>query len=330
MRRHDERGASLIMVLALVAFLAIMLPAILGLALTGSRVTMPVKGDRRAQYVADSALDAAINQGRQDWVGRPGQDCPSQTLNLESLEAEVTCQSVTRWCDLDRSITYAAVVTDPSSDDVVARANAEVVFRYVIGSTEPTVEVRKWDVDAPAPLVTSTLPACPVNGAPTTTSTAPTSTTSTSTTSTTTPATTTSSTSVPSGIILASLGPLTAQNVQSEWSAQGLVTVRDASGHPLAGATIRVEVYSRTNNQAAFPALPQATIDGLVTGAAGTVPVSSTRHSSNNGNSGVRELRFQIVEVSHPSGTWPGASSGVIPPDGELIRTVCRPGATCP
>ena len=60
MRTRDERGASLMLVLAVVMFLALVVPAILVLTATGSRATLPVIRDRHAQYAATSGLDAAI------------------------------------------------------------------------------------------------------------------------------------------------------------------------------------------------------------------------------------------------------------------------------
>ena len=313
--RRDQRGASLVVVLALIAFLAIMLPAILGIALTGSKVTQSAIDDRHAQYVANSALDAAIQQGRQDWVGRPGTSCPEQTLEMEGLHASVTCEYTTRWCDLDRSIVYSAVVTDPSAPSVqLVRANAAVVFKSDPLAAAPVPQVYRWDPDATAKLSTSTTVACPGGGP------GPTVPPVTTTTSTTT--TTTTTTTVPVGPMLVSLGPVTAQ---SGWSAQGVITVQTASGAPVAGATVTVQIYSRTNGQANFPTTPSETRQ-FVTESTGTVVASPSGNFAN----GVRELRFQITAVTHPTGSWAGAPGGVISPGGQLTRTACRPGATCP
>jgi Tfp pilus assembly protein PilX len=62
--RRDQSGASLVLVLAVVAFLAVLVPAILGLVALGPRITKPVVDDRRELYAASSAIDAAIELGR--------------------------------------------------------------------------------------------------------------------------------------------------------------------------------------------------------------------------------------------------------------------------
>ena len=108
-----------------------------------------------------------------------------------------------------------------------------------------------------------------------------------------------------------------------------MVTAQTAAGVPVAGATVTVQIYARTNNQASFPASPSQTLP-VVTGADGAIPAISGNFASNSGTNGVRELRFQITAVTHPTGTWAGPAGGVISPGEQLTRTVCRPGATCP
>ena len=59
------------------------MPAVLGLALTGSKVTVPVVEDRKELYAASSAIDAAVQLGVEDAdVGVPGGPCPESVTTI--------------------------------------------------------------------------------------------------------------------------------------------------------------------------------------------------------------------------------------------------------
>lgn len=143
-RRHrGQAGASLMLVLAIVAFMSLVIPAVLSLSFTGARITRSVKTDRRAQYTAVSALDAAIQHGRTAmWVGRFGTFCPTTTLAIDGVTASVACTSTTGAFDLDRTITFV------SSVGGVDRASARVLYRDgTAGTNGPDVDITMWDAD---------------------------------------------------------------------------------------------------------------------------------------------------------------------------------------
>ncbi len=124
MERRNDRGSALVVALLLVTLFALIVPALLGLALTGTRVTSSVVNERRTSYVASSALDVAIQTGRRaGWVGRFGLDCPTMNMVIDGQPAVVRCETSTGSFDLDRSVTFDASV------EGISRARAEVVFR---------------------------------------------------------------------------------------------------------------------------------------------------------------------------------------------------------
>lgn len=294
MRRRGQQGASLVLVLGLIVFLALIVPAVLGLVTTGLTTTGPVREDRRALYAANSALDAAIQQGRvNDDVGRVGADCPQQTLEIDGLHVDVTCEYGTRWCDLDRSVAYTAVVRDPGPPPtVLGTATADVVFRFSLDGAQP-VEVRQWDSGAEAPATTTTLPPC--DGiAPTTTTTVP-----------------PTSTTVPivgsyarwtESVLAAPMGGNGSN--WNRWRAEGEVAVADHAGVPLVDAEVTVQVQRSTNpgDGASWVA------DGVITGtttATGTVTFHSPTYKP-NGNSAdsAISVRFTVVGVAAAGLTW--------------------------
>lgn len=309
--RRGQRGASLVVVLALVTFMALLVPAVLGLVAVGARVTGPVIDDRRELYAASSAIDAAVELARtQPDVGVPGGPCPTQVLEIDSLEVTVICQQhavpETGCLFLDRFVTYTAEVRRPGETEVLTRAAAEVAYRFDLDAPA-TVEIRQWRPDASGPVTTLPLPDCTVTTTTTTTSTlVPTSTT-TSTTSTTTTSTTT--TTVPVGDTRTRWTGTARPRSGADWRAEATLEVTSATGAPVGDATVVVQPEYLPSNSAVWVAAPQIT--GTTT-AAGT----NTFHSAYNrrsGNPSVAQVRFTVVSVATPQGLpWNDAASAPV------------------
>ena len=140
MRKRNQQGATLMIVLFITFFLATVVPAVLGLALTGAKVTGAAHRDREHTYLATSALDAAIQEGRTArWVGRFGLTCPTLTLTAGTSTATVTCVSQTGVNEVDREITYTVSV------DGTVMGTSNVIFRDGAAPTgEPVVDVTTW------------------------------------------------------------------------------------------------------------------------------------------------------------------------------------------
>jgi Tfp pilus assembly protein PilX len=308
---RGQRGASLVVVLALVTFMALLVPAVLGLVSVGARVTGPVIDDRRELYAASSAIDAAVELGRtQPDVGVPGGPCPTQVLEIDALEVTVTCQQhavpETGCLFLDRFVTYTAEVRRPGETEVLTRAAAEVAYRFDLDAPA-TVEIRQWRPDASGPVTTLPLPDCTATTTTTTTSTlVPTSTT-TSTTSTTTTSTTT--TTVPVGDTRTRWTGTARPRSGSEWRAEATLEVTSATGAPVENATVVVQPEYLPSNSAVWVAASQIT--GTTT-AAGT----NTFHSAyyrRSGNPSVVQVRFTVVSVATPQGLpWNDAASAPV------------------
>ena len=98
MKRHDDSGAALPLVLVLVTVVAVVLGAVLSFAETSVRTTVNLRDQASSAYTADGALQAAINEIRNSgFTGAPGQHCfgTSDTLTLPSFtgtdSAAVSC-----------------------------------------------------------------------------------------------------------------------------------------------------------------------------------------------------------------------------------------------
>lgn len=167
---RGQRGASLILVLALTTFLFILVPSVLNLATTGSRVTPPVVKDRRALYAATSAIDAAVQFGQQEtYLGTPVSGfCPDlDVLEIDEFDVVVDCTMppVPTLSNGDpcpylgtvfanRYVTFVAKVlnpdwdaaNDPPDEEFLqgGTAGADVVYRDDTGQ----VEVRRFSNDA--------------------------------------------------------------------------------------------------------------------------------------------------------------------------------------
>ena len=298
--RRGQRGASLLVVLALVSFLGVMVPAILGLVMLGPKVTRPVIEDRRELYAASSAIDAAVELGRSNPdVGVPGGPCPTQQIMVDSLEATVQCQQHAFPDDgclyLDRFVNYTAAVRAPGDSAVLARAAAEVVYRFDLYGP-PEVEIRQWTPDADGPVTTSPLPPCGPGVSTTTTSTLVPTTSTTSTTTTTTSTTTT--TIAPTGSSRTRWTATATSTSGSDWKAEAAIEVTSSSGGPIEAASVTVRPEYLVNGSATWVAA--ADITGTTTAAG-----SNTFHSAayrRTGNSRVTQVRFTVVAVTTPQG----------------------------
>ncbi|MFI5731846.1 hypothetical protein ACIA49_17110 [Kribbella sp. NPDC051587] len=99
MRRRDERGSSLLLVLVVITVIATALAALLSRADTAERVSKSLRDQTVASYASDGAMEAAINNLRNSsYNGETGQRCfgLSDTLSLVLFNgldsAAVTCR----------------------------------------------------------------------------------------------------------------------------------------------------------------------------------------------------------------------------------------------
>lgn len=279
---HDrgQCGASLVLVLAVMAFLAAMVPAVLGLAFTGLRVTQPVLEDRAELYAASSAIDAATALGRHDAdIGVPGGPCPSQALSIDGLDVIVGCSRYPLPEDgchyVDRFVTYTAEVRRPGESEVLARSSAEVVFRFDPDGP-PRVEVRQFTPDASGPVTTTPLPAC-----------------ATTTTSSTTTTTTTPSPVVGSYAVWSP--PSSESQPANKWRAVGPLEVADHTGAAIEGADVTVGVEYQVKNDPVWH--PDDAILGT-TNATGSVTFHSKSYPK-NGSARVEAVRFTVLGVAY-------------------------------
>lgn len=310
MRDRGQTGASLVVVLSLIAFLGLMVPAVLALVTAGTEVTRPVVADRRELYAASSAIDAAVELGRSNPdVGVPGGPCPDQVLEIDALEVTVLCQQHAFPDDgclyLDRFVNYTAEVRSPGDSAVMARTAAEVVYRFDIDGP-PAVEVRQWTPNGDRPVSTLPLPPCQP-GATTTTTTSvvpPPSTTTTTTTAP--PTTTTTTTAVPTGATRSRWTATARESQGNDWRAVATLEVVSTSGAPVDGATVTVRPEYRVSGSSTW--VTAADIVGT-TNATG----ASTFHSAyyrRTGGSRITEVRFTVAGVATPQGLpWDNLAS---------------------
>ncbi|WP_026163445.1 hypothetical protein [Kribbella catacumbae] len=99
MRRRDERGSSLLMVLVVITVVALALSALLTRSDAAQKVTASLRQEAAAASTADGAMQAAINNLRNSsYNGEPGQRCfgLSDTLSLLAFDGlspvAVKCQ----------------------------------------------------------------------------------------------------------------------------------------------------------------------------------------------------------------------------------------------
>jgi hypothetical protein len=311
---RNQSGASLVLVLAVVGFLGVLVPAILGMVALGPRITKPVLDDRRELYAASSAIDAAVELGRTNAdVAVPGGPCPTQVLDIDGLQVTVACQQHAFPDDgclyLDRFVTYTAEVRKPGDAAVLARTGAEVVYRFHLDS-DPTVEIRQWDPNATGPVPTTTLPRCTTASttttSTTTTTTAPTTTTTASTT--TIPPTTTVA---PSTAVYAKWLAPTADTHGTDWRAVGPMDVTGEGGVPAANVDVRVAVEYQFAGSTTW--VRDADVLGTTT-ATGSVTFHSPYYNAkapkkDTDPKKVAAVRFTTVAVTSPGLTWQSAAN---------------------
>lgn len=198
--RRDERGTSLVLVLAAMVILSLMVPAMLAMTGTGLAITRPVLEDRVGVYAATSALEAAVARGLTDLdIGAPGATCLTTETTINDLEVTVDCENPPFPEDgcftVDRFVTFRASVRRPGTTRVLMSASNEVAYRFDPSGT-PRVEVRQYSSDRSAPVTTVPEASCHGDEPPSTTTTTtvvPSSTT----TTTIAPTTTTTTTTIP-------------------------------------------------------------------------------------------------------------------------------------
>ncbi len=146
-RIKDQRGVSLVLVLAVTAFMSVILGSLVVLTQTGFETVTPVKSDREVNYALSSALDAAIQQGRTaQAIGRGGY-CPGESLTIKgaatTYSIDVTCQPVPQTCLFyERTILYVATANDPSH----TTASVIVTFHDDFGDPGASQPVTSTDI----------------------------------------------------------------------------------------------------------------------------------------------------------------------------------------
>lgn len=268
-RHRGQAGASLLLVLGLIAFVSVVLPALLGMTVTGLRVTSPIVRDRAEVYAATSAIEGTIAMGRGDpTFGLAGGPCPGQVLAIGGFDVHVDCIAYpppTDACERDdRFVVLTATVRQPDSADVLLTSSAEIAYRPR-GGTLPAVEVRQFSSNVKGPV--TLLPASGCNGViapptatttipPTTTTTVPTTsttttmvpTTSTTTTTTTTPRTTTTTTPVRARGYYTEWGEPVVSRTTRTWTFTVTVRVTDETGAPVPNTQVMVTRTFRFKN----------------------------------------------------------------------------------
>ena len=286
------------LVLALVAFLGVIVPAVLGLALTGSKVTVPVVEDRRELYAASSAIDAALQLGVEDPdVGVPGGPCPDLVTTIDGIEVTVTCAQHAVPDDgcryLDRFVTFVAEAREPSQAAVLGTVYADVVYRFDVAGS-PAVEVRRWSSDdaVAATLSTTSLPPC----------------------STTTTTTTTTIVTPTGSAFTVWEDPIGVELNNARWRGEATVLVTDELGAPLEGARVAVVFRYRLDGSSTWVSDTSIDFDTTVTGRA-TVYSPSYKATGNR----VAEVEMTILGLTDVAGrTW-------IPAAHPLTVVVGRP-----
>ena len=242
---RGQQGASLVVVLAFMAFVAAVVPAVLGLAFTGLRVSAEASEQRDEAYAAESAIEVAVATAVQDpTVGSDGA-CETLAVTLDGVVVEVTCRGypdLAKSCgEGSRVIGYLAA---PASGSGASSLSALVVFQDLEGDQVATTT--DWDTDSgEVPVPTSTpcdFPEATTTTAPSTTSTTTTTTTTTTVPPTTTAPTTTTTTEPLGGLTTEWLSEKSVRKGSTKWYAEGVVQLRDRDGGKLKGTRVVVEV----------------------------------------------------------------------------------------
>lgn len=310
-RRRDERGSSLVLVLATLTILSLMVPALLTLTGTGLLITRPIVEDRVAVYAATSALDAVMTNGRINLdIGTAGAPCPSRVLTVNGLEVTVDCENPPFPEDghhtIDRFVTFTATVHRPNTTKVLASMSSEVVYRFDPAGP-PRVEVRQFSSNPTEPETTTTT--TPV----TTTTTAPV------TTTTTAPETTTTSTTttVPATPVLV-ISSFEGQGVRvkptspSNWKAvvEASITTSDSTAVP--GTQIQIAVEYLSTNKLLVPPTWNSQSPILATTGLDGVATFETGSLDNTGTKRIQGVRFTITGVTKVGHEWTGENENLL------------------
>ncbi|MEV6416484.1 hypothetical protein [Kribbella sp. NPDC051718] len=136
MRRRDERGSSLLMVLVVITVVALALSALLTRSDAAQKVTDTLRKEAAASYTADGAMQAAINNLRNStYNGNPGQHCfgLSDTLSLLAFDGlspvAVKCQP-----DPKQAVVQCQTASDCNRPD-----NAILALSTIPGETSISV-----------------------------------------------------------------------------------------------------------------------------------------------------------------------------------------------
>jgi hypothetical protein len=314
----------LVVVLAFVAFVSAIVPAVLGMSITGLRISAASAQDRTEFYAAGSAIEVAIAAGTADAdIGTGEGDCTGPRVVVDGMDVLVSCQGYPKQavsCGKDaRIVGYLAEVRRPGDSEVLARVAAEVVYQSD-GEAEQVAVVSRWNPNAgesftpgespcdfdlattttapPPTTTTSTTTEVPTSTPTTTTTTAQT--TSTSTTTTTSPTTTrppTTTTTAPSKKVTARWLDSSVTSRGSKWWASGTFVVLDESGSPVDSARSEVTVEYRDSEGRWLPGRSysqKSDRDGLV-------EISSPRYRM-AGKSAAMEIRFTITSIEDRDG----------------------------
>lgn len=317
------------MVLAFIAVLSLLVPALLTLTGTGLHITRPVIEDRVEMYAATSALDAAIANGRVDPdIGAAGAPCPSRVLRVNGLDVTVECDNPPVPDDgchtVDRFVVFRAEVRRPGSAEVLATVTNEVVYRFD-PSGRPRTEVRQYSNNPAAPVTTVPIPSCRDDVPPptttttttmpptTTTTTMPPTTTSTTTTSTSTTTTTTPTTPV---LIVGSFtgeGEFTSTKNTNNWRAVGTALVVREDGSAVAGATVTIDVeHLYIDKKSTPPTWHAKSSMTATTGPDGLVTFQTGQLSNKNNDNRIHAVRFTITQVTRTGHDWTGEDADLL------------------
>ncbi|MFM7068931.1 MAG: hypothetical protein ACKOYM_05655 [Actinomycetes bacterium] len=154
MRRRNQTGASLIIVIGVVGFLSVMVVSMLKLTSAGALVGGVDATERQRTYVVGSALDTAIQEARRaKWMGRYGAVCSTITVPVGSVTATITCSSSTRLADIQRTVHFVAYTGGAkrgSADVVICDGGdlpgVDVCDGAPSSASNPMVVVYNWNV----------------------------------------------------------------------------------------------------------------------------------------------------------------------------------------
>lgn len=310
-RRRGQAGASLVVVLAFMVFVSTIVPAILGLAITGLRVSAESAQQRDEMYATESAIELAVAAAVQSPAQGARSGCEEMSLVVDGLSVEVTCEGhpeLAATCGPDsRVIGYLARTTDEGRS---GSTSALVVFQDRKGEQEATVV--RWDAEArelprpastpcdwPEAATTTAKPTTTTTVKPTTTTTTTTVKPTTTTTAKPTTTTTTTTTTAPRGDLTARWVSKEANRKGSKWYAEGELRIEDRSGGDLRRIEVKVLV-SYLDSSGRW--VEDRTIEKK-TDDRGEVSIRSPRYRV-SGRDEVDAVRMTVVGVSDRDREW--------------------------